>query len=497
MARAFSDAIVHLEKDMADILEVLNDKEVTEVILNPYHSQDGTIQGHILVDRHGVGIRNLIKHTECLLEAQSVSLSDIVLYKYSEVEPCNILFWVKLPWVKLPWVKLPMSDIQYSFELTHHDLSKLSFLSKSYFAQFDDDIVIKQTDEFQILEYAKRIEDKSFTLSSVSLEQLISELNNELPECALFRFGFKEVFTPDDISLFKAYPKKLIKSEVLKMTSTKAETIMSVLASITGKFIHGKSPYLECQIPKYGHRFTGVIPPASHYPAFCIRKHASKVYTLDDFVSQGVLQDTSCKTIRSWIKRKLNILIAGGTGSGKTTLANAILHEISTQFPDTRMLIIEDVPELQFSTSRSVSFKIGEFFSMYDSLWTTLLFKPERIVMGEVRGAEAYTLLKAWNTGHPGGVATIHANGVNEALYRFESCIRDNKDARVNRQEIGFTINGIIAIQNITLKEEFNGEYLNVVKRKVTALRQIIQYDTDKDIYQDIVFDRCEDSYDI
>ena len=94
MARAFSDAIVHLEKDMADILEVLNDKEVTEVILNPYHSQDGTIQGHILVDRHGVGIRNLIKHTECLLEVQSVSLSDIVLYKYSEVEPCNILFWV-------------------------------------------------------------------------------------------------------------------------------------------------------------------------------------------------------------------------------------------------------------------------------------------------------------------------------------------------------------------------------------------------------------------
>jgi Flp pilus assembly CpaF family ATPase len=132
---------------------------------------------------------------------------------------------------------------------------------------------------------------------------------------------------------------------------------------------------------------------------------------------------------------------------------------------------------------------------MYDALRTTLRFRPDRIVMGEVRGAEAYTLLKAWNTGHPGGVATIHANGVNEALYRFESCVRDHLDAKVNRQEIGFTINGIISIQNITVKEDVMGEFTNVVRRKVTGLRQIIQYDPDKDIYQDIVFDRVSDSF--
>ena len=222
----------------------------------------------------------------------------------------------------------------------------------------------------------------------------------------------------------------------------------------------------------------------------------ARIFTLDDLVTQGVLESTSKETICSWIRRKFNILIAGGTGSGKTTLANAILQEIITQFPATRMLIIEDVPELKFDSKYSVGFTISEFFSMYEALRTTLRFRPDRIIMGEVRGMEAYTLLKAWNTGHPGGVATIHANGVNEALHRFEACIRDNPDAKVNRDEIGFTINGIISIQNVTAKEIINGEHSNIIRRKVTALRQIIQYDSHKDVYQDIIFDRLEEVFD-
>jgi P-type conjugative transfer ATPase TrbB len=347
-----NDALRHLEKDMAEILQVIQDKKTTEVILNPYRNTDGSYEGHVLVERHGEGLQNLTK---------------------------------------------VMSDGT---------------------------------------------------------------------------------------------------SEIVKMSATKAETIMSVLASITGKFIHNKNPYLECQIPKYGHRFTGVIPPASTFPAFCIRRHASFVYTLDDFVNQGILSATSKDTLISWIKRKFNILIAGGTGSGKTTLANAILYEISKIFPASRMLIIEDVPELQFNTSRSIAFTIGEFFSMYEALRTTLRFKPERIVMGEVRGAEAYTLLKAWNTGHPGGVATIHANGVEEALHRFESCIADHVNAKVNRKEIGFTVNGIISIQNMTVRKEIDGEYQNTTQRRVTALRQILQYDQDKDIYQDIIYDKLEEGFD-
>jgi type IV secretion system protein VirB11 len=357
------DAMRHLEKDMADILAVMLESDTIEVMCNPFRNPDGSYEGHILVDKHGIGLHNLMRVVET---------------------------------------------------------------------------------------------------------------------------------------------KEGKRTEIVKMTATKAETIMSVLASITGKFIHNKSPHLECRIPKYGHRFTGVIPPASNFPAFCIRKHSPKIYTLADFVSQGIMQQTSCETIKSWVSRKFNILIAGGTGSGKTTLANAILNEIVIQYPDTRMLVIEDVPELQFDTSRSVGFTTSEVFSMADALRTTLRFKPERIIMGEVRGAEAYTLLKAWNTGHPGGIATIHANGVNEALYRFESCIRDHAAGRVNRQEIGFTINGIIAIQNVTQRENHRAkgvdgdiaEYMNVSRRRITALRQIIQYDVERDIYQDVVYDRLEENFD-
>lgn len=341
------DAIRHLENDMGDILEVLYDDSITDVILNPYKLQDGSYEGHILVDEHVVGLRNLYKN-----------------------------------------------------------------------------------------------------------------------------------------------------GAIVKMSATKAETIMSVLASITGKFIHIKQPYLECQIPKYNFRFTGVIPPASEFPAFCIRKHNRKIYDLDDFVSQGILQKTSMDTIKSWVKRRFNILIAGGTGSGKTTLANAILLEIIKEFPNTRMIIIEDVPELQFSTEHSLSFKINEFFTLDDALRTTLRFKPDRIIVGEVRGKEAYTLLKSWNTGHPGGLATIHANGVKEALYRFESCILDHPNVQVNRNEIGFTINGIISIQNITKKVHLSDmNYQNISCRKVTSLRQIIQYDKEKDIYQDVIFDKIEENF--
>lgn len=347
-----NDALRHLEKDMAEILDIIQDKRTTEVILNPYKKADGSYEGHILVERHGEALTNLVR----------------------------------------------------------------------------------------------QMEDGT--------------------------------------------------TEIVKMSAIKAETIMSVLASITGKFIHNRNPYLECQIPKYGHRFTGVIPPASVFPAFCIRRHNSLVYTLDDFVSQGILSQTSKDTLVSWIKRRFNILIAGGTGSGKTTLANAILHEIIKIFPQSRMLIIEDVPELQFNTKHSMAFTIGEFFSMYEALRTTLRFKPDRIVMGEVRGAEAYTLLKAWNTGHPGGVATIHANGVEEALHRFESCISDHVGAKVNRKEIGFTINGIVSIQNMTIRQDINGEYQNTIRRRVTALRQIMQYDADKDIYQDIIYDKVEENFD-
>lgn len=471
---AEQDALRHLEKDMADILDVLTDNQTTEIILNPYQTYNGRYIGYILVEQHGKGLRNLIRHNESIITTPQVSVGDKVIYKYLDNDPHQVLFWVKLS------------------SSLNENLRNISLCLKSSFIGSS----IIQSDDFSVLNYSEILEsgyiaNDDILSKNLTLDDLLLHINQTLPNN--FRLATFDINAHLDIDKFCAYPKTIIRSQVVTMTASRAETIMSVLASITGKYLHNKQPYLECQIPKYGHRFTGVIPPVVPFPAFCIRKHTPRVYTLNDFVVQGVMQATSRDTILNWIKRKFNILIAGGTGSGKTTLANAILYEISLMFPDVRVLIIEDVAELKFNASRSIGFSISEFFSMYDALRTTLRFKPDRIVMGEVRGAEAYTLLKAWNTGHPGGLATIHANGVDEALYRFESCIRDQPNVRVNRQEIGFTVNAIIAIQNITCKEEQMGEYVNVVKRKVTALRQIIAYDPDKDIYQDIVYDKLNE----
>ncbi len=474
MSEHNNDALRHLEKDMADILDVLQDTNTTEIILNPYRKPNGTTVGHILVQQHGQELKNLLRNIETKIESEMVAIGEHIVYKCLKNNHNSIIFWVLL--------KGRLKD----------DLRVIARCLKSYFTEN----AICQISDPILLDYIQMIETGDLPESPILTEDsiifLLDLINKYLPNDSAFELAYKEIKTDADMKIFRSYPDIQITTDLVTMSSTKAETIMSVLASISGKFIHQKSPSLECQIPRYGHRFTGVIPPVVQFPAFCIRKHSPKVFTLSDFVSSGIMQQSSYDTILNWIGRKFNILIAGGTGSGKTTLANAILFEIAKLFPDTRVLIIEDVPELKFNTSRSIGFTIGEFFSMYDALRTTLRFKPDRIVMGEVRGAEAYTLLKAWNTGHPGGIATIHANGVNEALYRFESCVRDHPGVKVNRQEVGFTINGIISIQNITMREEVDGEYQNVVKRKVTALRQILQYDPNKDIYQDIVYDQLD-----
>ncbi len=472
MVAAVSDVLRHLEKDMADILDVITDMETTEIILNPFKQQDSTYVGYILVDQHNIGLHNLVRYYMQEQKLVTLNIGDQIVYKYSRNKPTQILFWVKLP--------KSLSEILY----------QLSLCIKN---NFSNNCII-QSDDFAIQIFAKALYDgyinNELIINIPLIDEFINKINRYLPITAAFSLQYLVINSETNLAQFIAYPSQIRITELVKMSASRAETIMSVLASITNKYIHHKIPFLECQIPKYGHRFTGVIPPAVPFPAFCIRKHSPHIYTLNDLVEQGVLQSSSRDTLINWIKRKFNLLIAGGTGSGKTTLANALLYEINQIFPDTRVLIIEDVPELKFDCTRSLGLNIGEFFSMYDALRTSLRFKPDRIVMGEVRGAEAYTLLKAWNTGHPGGLATIHANGINEALYRFESCIRDHPNIKINRQEIGFTVNGIISIQNITIREEVNGEYINIVKRRVTGLRQIIAYDPDKDIYQDIVYDK-------
>jgi type IV secretion system protein VirB11 len=159
-------------------------------------------------------------------------------------------------------------------------------------------------------------------------------------------------------------------------------------------------------------------------PSFSIRKRAQRLFTLDDYVESGILPGAGASAIRAAVSARENILVAGGTGSGKTTLVNAILAEPA--FRHERVVLIEDTRELQCAAADKVELltkSTDPRVSMTDLLRMTLRLRPDRIIVGEVRGGEALAMLKAWNTGHPGGVATLHANSPLDALRRVEELI--------------------------------------------------------------------------
>ncbi len=211
-----------------------------------------------------------------------------------------------------------------------------------------------------------------------------------------------------------------------------AERIIRLVASHIEHEATPDTPIISAELPGSGERFEGVLPPVTTAPSFAIRKAAKQIYTLDDYVLAGTLQPCHQDAIIRAVRSKLNILIAGGTGSGKTTLANAILHEIAKD--GDRVVIIEDTRELQCATPDQVALRTrAGHVTMSDLVRSTMRLRPDRIIVGEVRGSEALDMLKAWNTGHPGGISTIHANCAMSGLYRLEQLVseRSNTPQRV------------------------------------------------------------------
>lgn len=212
--------------------------------------------------------------------------------------------------------------------------------------------------------------------------------------------------------------------KVGELSATAAESLIRLLASHMGTEATREHPTVSGVLPGTNARFQGVLPPVSQRPIFAIRKPAQFIYTLADFVRDGVLSLGGADALREAIERRVNLLIAGGTGSGKTTLANACLAEPA--FCRDRVVIIEDTRELQCSAEDRVELVAPPLLPnvpMDELVRTTLRLFPGRIVIGEVRGAEALTMIKAWGTGHPGGLCTLHANGPRDALYRLEDLI--------------------------------------------------------------------------
>lgn len=211
-----------------------------------------------------------------------------------------------------------------------------------------------------------------------------------------------------------------------EMSMPNALALLGTIADGLGTVITKQSPILEGELPLDGSRFEGLIPPIVARPTFTIRKKALLIYTLDDYVQQGIMNAKQKAQIQEAITVRRNILVVGGTGSGKTTLTNAIIAEMVALTPEDRLVIMEDTAEIQCKADNAVILRTSIDISMQQLLRATMRLRPDRIIVGEVRGAEALALLKSWNTGHPGGIATLHANSADSGLVRLEQLIAES-----------------------------------------------------------------------
>ncbi|QSR21080.1 P-type conjugative transfer ATPase TrbB [Hyphomonas sp. KY3] len=209
-----------------------------------------------------------------------------------------------------------------------------------------------------------------------------------------------------------------------ELSAADGERIVRLVAHHVGAEVHAGSPRVSAELPGTGERFEGLLPPVVAAPVFAIRKPAVAVFTLEDYVAAGIMPETAATALCEAIASRANILVAGGTSTGKTTLTNALLAEVAKS--SDRVVLIEDTRELQCLTPNLVALRTKDgVASLSDLVRSSLRLRPDRIPIGEVRGAEALDLLKAWGTGHPGGIGTIHAGSALGALRRLEQLIQE------------------------------------------------------------------------
>lgn len=208
----------------------------------------------------------------------------------------------------------------------------------------------------------------------------------------------------------------------VSLSAEDGERIIRLVAAHVRAEVHAGKPLLSAELPETGERFEGVLPPAVPRPAFALRKRAIGVISLQRYVTDGVMTAAQADFLTGAVRERQNILIAGGTSSGKTTLANALLAEIAAT--GDRVLVLEDTVELQCAARDHVPLRtLPGAVSMTELVRATMRLRPDRVIVGEVRGGEALDLIKVWGTGHPGGIATVHAGSAHGALLRLEQLI--------------------------------------------------------------------------
>ena len=252
------------------------------------------------------------------------------------------------------------------------------------------------------------------------------------------------MLNPDGI-LWAEYLGKGVEKIGNVVDKNKAETLIRLVASYSNSECNYNTPSLSAVLPMSSARFQAFVPPVVNTPCFIVRKRATAVFSLKDYEDGGIIKKDDTERIRSFVRERKNFLIVGGTGTGKTTLANAILKEMALY--GQRIVTIEDTPELQCEAPNTLQFytkpEVG--FTMQKAVKDSLRCRPDRIVVGEVRDGSALDLLKAWNTGHSGGIATIHANSAMLGLKRLESLIQE-VSVNIPKDLIAETVNVVINI---------------------------------------------------
>jgi P-type conjugative transfer ATPase TrbB len=259
------------------------------------------------------------------------------------------------------------------------------------------------------------------------------------------------------------------------LSAHRALSIIHTVAGIQGTVVTAHSPRLEAELPFFkslqGERFTAQIPPLVAAPSFTIRKKSETIFSLADYVTQGRLSPKQAEVLKDLIRQRQNILVCGGPGSGKTTVTNALMGEAVKQDLQQRILILEDLPELQCFAPNVVSMLTSEQVNLTALLRTAMRMRPDRILIGEVRGAEALDLLKAWNTGCPGGMCTVHANDAVAAVQRIVDLAME---AGLSQPPVGLvlqTIHAVVSVQRrgnqkgfiqeiLTLGDYVNGKFV-------------------------------------
>jgi type IV secretion system protein TrbB len=297
-------------------------------------------------------------------------------------------------------------------------------------------------------------------------EKLHQDLGLEILECLKDKEVNEVMVNPDG----GVWIDSVSQGMTLQTHFTRAQraSIIHDVAGIHQFVVNQYFPHLEAELPVYkemqGERFTGQVPPVVSAPSFSIRKRAEVIFTLEDYVKTQRLTQHQAEVLRELVAQRKNILVCGGPGSGKTTVTNALIVEAVKSEPSQRFLILEDLPELQCLACNQVSMLTTERVNMRSLLRAAMRMRPDRILIGEVRGGEALDMLKAWNTGCPGGICTVHANGAPEAIQRILDLAMEAGLTLPPIQLVHQTIEAIVSVQRQGHQKGFIQEILAIGK---------------------------------